>query len=219
MWSYSVNMMKTSKENWRKSKVEKNGKGSRSINLVISGILLLSFSITVLIQSNIGQFQKGIAYAALLIYIVFTIYVLLPRDAGFLSNKWVYLGVDTFAFMAWYFSFALKWINNIIGKEDVGQTMASIMGIIWLLSIVTILTSAMLNAAKGHKQPIKWIHWIIPLILVIKPLELCWSGQYWPGGAMLVFVAISILVSVKEVRDFPIYDSQQSGDKHEDRKS
>ena len=77
------------------------------INTISNGILLFSFSIVVLSQKTLTHSQATIAYISMVISIALAICALLPTEVEFLSNSLVYGGINSFALMAWFFTFSI----------------------------------------------------------------------------------------------------------------
>jgi hypothetical protein len=169
----------------------------RNQSIVTNGVLLLSFAITLFTQANITQAQKNIAYAALFLSVILAICSLLPRNIRFLSNNWFNGLVGMFAYLAWFFNFAMKWLDGLKNTSDVEQFIISILGSIWLFCILMILTRLFTVVTEQRGRPLRWFSFILPLVLLWQTILVFTQGNWQSGLILLVFVVGSTFISLR----------------------
>lgn len=166
-------------------------------NLVSTGILFFSFSITVFVSTGIGQTQKYIAYLYLVLSVAFAILALLPSKVQLPSNRRVYFIADSLAPIAWLFVFGMRWLNGISNTNNWEQLLVSVVGVIWLFCLVMILTGALTKATEKCIKPLRWISILIPAFLLI-PTITTFLQRNLIGG--IVMVASIILITLIVLR-------------------
>ncbi len=161
------------------------------------GILFFGFAIIVLVTPGIGLTQKVIAYVYLVLSVVLAIWALLPSKVHPPSNRWVYFITYALASPAWFFVFAMRWLNGISNTKDVEQFLVSIAGAIWLFCLVMILTQALTELTKKYTNPVRWIALLIPTLLLVQTIKVFLQGDPIAGGVMVAFFIGAVLIALR----------------------
>ena len=118
-------------------------------NLIGLAVLYLSFSITFLSQPSLSMEQKVIIYMYLGASALLAIVSLLPQSmTNFMKNKFLLMILYIAANLAWFFTFAMKWLDGIKNTHNIDQQIISWVGIVFLLAIVVIITRYLKELSK-----------------------------------------------------------------------
>lgn len=166
------------------------------MSLVSNGVLLLSFSITLLSQSNFTGMQKGLADVCLWVSVILAIFALLPQQIKWLSSTWLIGPLSSLTYIAWFFNFAVKWLDGITHTNDIERWLVSLAGIIWLFCLLMVLTRGITVVTAGN-QKIKWVPFIIPLVMIWQTTAVFLTSNWIGGLLLLVFVVGSLLIAIK----------------------
>jgi len=166
------------------------------ISVVSNGVLLLAFAITVLAQKGLTVMQKDIAMVSLFVSAALAVCAILPRRIGLLSNVWIIVSVTSLVYIAWFYTFAMKWLEGMKNTSDFEQCLISVLGIIWLFCLLMVLIRS-LTIVTADRRLTKWIPFVIPVWLLWPTISIFREGDPIGGGVMILFIVGSIVISLQ----------------------
>jgi hypothetical protein len=122
---------------------------------------------------------------------------LLPRRIGLLSSSWVIIPVNTLVFIAWFFTFAMKWLEGIKNTSDFEQWAVSVLGIFWLFCPLIVLTRG-LTIITLSKKHARFIPFVIPAVMLWQTVNIFRGGDLVGGVVLALFVAGSIAIALRK---------------------
>lgn len=179
---------------------QRDKKSNKSlVFLVTYGIILFGFSITLLTQESITRDIEIIGGFLIFLSAALGICAILPWDFKFYQSKWFVIGLGSLSYIAWFFGFAMKWLDGLKSTNGFWQIVTTVIGIFWMWIILILLARIYAITFETNKN--KYVRALAPMIV---PALLLWAdinvfidGNCLGGIILEAFVIGSFIVALR----------------------